>query len=122
MRRILLDQGLSPLTAGLLNAEGWDAVHVMEVGLDRAADLAILQYAARDGRVCVTLDHDFHAHLARAQSSGPSVVFVRLEGQDAAHQAGIIRRVWTTCEAALAEGAAVTVDVTSIRVRKLPLS
>ena len=32
MKRIILDQGLSPLAAMLLR-EGWDALHVMDIGL-----------------------------------------------------------------------------------------
>ncbi|MBI2684898.1 MAG: DUF5615 family PIN-like protein [Acidobacteria bacterium] len=31
-------------------------------GLDGASDFEILDFARIDGRVCVTLDHDFHAH------------------------------------------------------------
>lgn len=40
MKRILLDQGLS--AAMLLRMEGWDAIHVMDTGLDRAEDAQIL--------------------------------------------------------------------------------
>jgi predicted nuclease of predicted toxin-antitoxin system len=59
MTRILLDQGLSPAAAVELRESGHDAIHVAEVGLDRAAEAEILAFA-QDGRVCVTLDHDFH--------------------------------------------------------------
>jgi len=121
MTRILLDQGLAPGTAILLRSEGWDALHVMEVGLDRSQDVQILEFASRERRTCVTLDHDFHAHLALAQMVGPSVVLVRLEGLDASRQAALIRRVWETCGEAIDEGAAVSVDAFSIRVRRLPL-
>ena len=50
MRRILLDQGLAPGAAVLLRTEGWDALHVMEVGLDRATDFEILEFARQSGR------------------------------------------------------------------------
>ena len=66
-------------SAGLLRSDGWDALHVTDAGLDRAEDIQILEFARRDNRTCVTLDHDFHAHLALAMS-GPLVVLVRLEG------------------------------------------
>lgn len=121
MNRILLDQGLSPGTATLLRAEGWDAVHVTEVGLDQAEDSEILDFARQDGRTCVTLDHDFHAHLALAQAGGPSVILVRLEGLRSRQQADLIRTVWAACADAIATGAAVSVDEVAIRVRKLPL-
>lgn len=57
MKRVLLDQGLAPSAAVRLRAEGWDALHVIEVGLDRADDVEILNFARRDGRTCVTFDH-----------------------------------------------------------------
>jgi len=53
--------------------------------------------------------------------NSPSVIFVRLEGLDSKQQADLIHRVWSECEAALASGAAVSVDAVSIRVRRLPL-
>jgi predicted nuclease of predicted toxin-antitoxin system len=121
VRRILLDQGLSPAAAALLRADGWDALHVMGAGLDRAEDIEILEFARRESRACVTLDHDFHAHLALAQMTGPSVVLVRLEGLDASDQAALIRRVWGSCADDIEAGAAVSVDAVSMRVRKLPL-
>ena len=66
MTAILLDQGLAPGAAALLRERGFDAVHVVELGLDRAEDLDILTAAATQNRICVTLDHDFHTHLALA--------------------------------------------------------
>ena len=80
MRKVLLDQGLAPRAAILLRAEGWEALHVGEAGLNRADDSDILEFARQRGMACVTLDHDFHTHLALALSAGPSVVMVRLEG------------------------------------------
>lgn len=121
MKRVLLDQGLSPTAAALLRSLGWDVLHVMGAGLDRADDIEILDFARRDHRTCVTLDHDFHAHLALAGKSGPSVVLVRLEGLAAQAQSDLIQAVWERCSEAIAAGAAVSVDATSIRVRKLPL-
>ena len=69
MRKVLLDQGLAPRAAKLLRAEGWDALHVGEAGLDRADDSDILEFARQRGMACVTLDHDFHTHLALALSA-----------------------------------------------------
>jgi predicted nuclease of predicted toxin-antitoxin system len=121
MRRVLLDQGLSPNAAVFLRSQGWDALHVMDVGLDRSEDLEIMEFAERDARACVTLDHDFHAHLAMAQRGRPSVVFLRIEGHAAVEQAELIQKVWASCQEDIESGAAVSVDLNSIRVRKLPL-
>ena len=121
MKRILLDQGLAPSAAAILRSDGWDVIHVSEIGMEKADDNQILEAALQDDRICVTLDHDFHAHLALARSGRPSVVLLRVQGLDAQAQVDLIRSVWQVCEAALAEGAAVSADTESVRVRRLPL-
>jgi predicted nuclease of predicted toxin-antitoxin system len=82
MIRILLDQGLAARAAAILRQHGLDAVHVSEIGLERAEDIHILEQARKDERVCVTLDHDFHAHLAVSGQGRPSVVLLRVQGLD----------------------------------------
>lgn len=121
MKRILLDQGLAPLAAAILRQEGFDAVHVSEIGMERSDDIQILETARNDSRVCVTLDHDFHAHLAATGHGRPSVILLRAQGLDARGQASLIRSVYVQCETALSEGAAVSADGETVRVRRLPL-
>lgn len=121
MKRILLDQGLAPLAAAFLRQEGWDAIHVSESGLQKAGDQEILDAARQDGRICITLDHDFHSHLALTHAGSPSVVLLRIQRLDAHGQAALIRAIWEACEHVLAEGAAVSADISSVRVRRLPL-
>ena len=121
MKRVLLDQGLAPAASLLLRGCGWDSVHVADIGLDRADDEVILHAAASDDRVCVTLDHDFHTHLALTSAGKPSVVFLRIQGADAGTQAALIQAIWLQCEQAISQGAAVSADLNGIRVRRLPL-
>jgi predicted nuclease of predicted toxin-antitoxin system len=96
-------------------------VHVSEVGLERAEDSEILDFAQRDGRTCITLDHDFHLHLAISRAGTPSVILLRVQGLAAEGQAQLIRSVYEVCADAVAEGAAVSADESSIRIRRLPL-
>jgi len=119
--RVLLDQGLAPATAALLRLAGWDALHASEAGLERADDSEILDFAQRERRTCITLDHDFHLHLALSRAGKPSVVLLRVQGLAAEGQAQLIRSVYEVCEDAIAEGAAVSADERSIRIRRLPL-
>lgn len=121
MNRILLDQGLAPYAAAILRQSGMDAVHVTEIGMEQAEDIDILDRARNDERVCVTLDHDFHAHLALTGHGRPSVVLLRVEGLDARGQADLIQSICLQCENALTEGAAVSADRKSIRIRRLPI-
>lgn len=121
MTALLLDQGLAPGAAAILRARGFDAVHVKEVGLDRAEDSDILAEARLQNRACVTLDHDFHAHLAIAGQGRPSVILLRIEGLVAAEQADLIGSICKNCDALLTEGVAVSADGRSLRIRRLPL-
>jgi predicted nuclease of predicted toxin-antitoxin system len=121
MKRILLDQGLARQAAVILRRRGMDAVHVSEIGMEKAEDIRILEAARNDERACVTLDHDFHAHLAGTGQGRPSVVLLRVQGLDAQGQADLIQAVCLQCENALSEGAASSADRESIRVRRLPL-
>jgi len=121
MIRLLLDQGPAPRAAEILSQRGFDAVHVMSIGLDCAEDAAILEKARADQRTCVTLDHDFHTHLAIARDGSPSVILIRAEGLDAIRQADLIQAVCDQCAVVLSEGAAVSTDRKTIRVRRLPL-
>lgn len=49
------------------------------------------------------------------------MALLRVQGLDAKGQADLIRLMYAQCEAALSEGAAVSADRESIRVRRLPL-
>jgi predicted nuclease of predicted toxin-antitoxin system len=121
MIALLLDQGLAPGAAQILRERGFDAVHVIEIGLDRAEDSEILSATRLQNRVCVTLDRDFHSHLAIAGHGHPSVILLRIEGLAAGGQADLIDSICATCEAVLREGAAVSADGRSLRIRRLPL-
>jgi predicted nuclease of predicted toxin-antitoxin system len=121
VKRLLLDQGLPRSTPGLLIQAGWDVTHVADIGMSRADDIAILQRARAEQRVCVTLDADFHAMLATSGERGPSVIRVRKEGLDAGALAELLQAVWGDIEDALTAGAMVTVTDRAIRVRRLPI-
>jgi predicted nuclease of predicted toxin-antitoxin system len=121
MIAVLLDQGLAPRAALALRQRGVDATHVSELGMSKADDLEILEAARDAGRVCVTLDHDFHTHLAVAGHGRPSVILVRVEGLSAEAQADLIESICVRCRSALDEGAAISADGETVRVRRLPL-
>lgn len=62
--KLLLDQGVPRTSAALLRRAGFDAVHTSELEMSEALDEKILRRGVADGRTIVTLDADFHAHLA----------------------------------------------------------
>ncbi|MCK7576905.1 MAG: DUF5615 family PIN-like protein [Chromatiales bacterium] len=122
MIRIVLDQGLPRGTASHLRREGWDVVHVAEIGMSRATDQEILDYARRENRVCVTLDADFHALLVLGSERSPSVVRIRIEGLQAIVMAELLIRIRHHIQAAAEQGGLITVNETQVRIRRLPVN
>jgi predicted nuclease of predicted toxin-antitoxin system len=119
--KLLLDQGLPRSAVTLLIARGFDTVHVGEIGLAAATDASIIERARNDGRTIVTLDADFHALIALAGTSSPSVIRIREEGLKGLELAELVVRTVDLCRADLDSGAVVTVRGGSVRVRSLPL-
>ncbi len=51
MRQVLLDQGSSAYAAEILRGDGWDAVHIAEMGMYGADDVDILDAAGDSNRI-----------------------------------------------------------------------
>jgi predicted nuclease of predicted toxin-antitoxin system len=119
--KLLLDQGLPRSLAVLLRSAGHDAVHVGEVGLSKADDAALIEFARTAGRIVVSMDADFHAHLALSNATSPSVIRVRIEGLKAGALLSLLQTVLRSCRQDLSHGAAVSVLPNRVRVRRLPL-
>jgi predicted nuclease of predicted toxin-antitoxin system len=117
----LLDQGLPRATVTELAIRGLTAEHVGTLGMATATDEEILEAARDRDAVVVTLDADFHALLAMSKSTTPSVIRIRIEGLKASDVANILEQVIATAASDVQAGAAVSVTLTGIRVRNLPL-
>jgi predicted nuclease of predicted toxin-antitoxin system len=119
--KLLLDQGLPLSAAALLRDAGLDTIHVGEIEMSEAEDTEIIQRAKEEGRVVATLDADFHALLALDEAIAPSVIRIRIERLRAKALTELLLNVIAECEDELQQGAAVTVEPSRIRIRRLPL-
>jgi predicted nuclease of predicted toxin-antitoxin system len=99
-----------------------DVVHTREVGLATTQDVDILDWSRREERVVITLDADFHTHLALTGATNPSVIRIRIEGLRDVELAALVTRVVGVYRDDLMRGTALRVTATSIRVRALPLA
>jgi predicted nuclease of predicted toxin-antitoxin system len=75
--KFLIDNQLPAALARALEANGMEAKHVLDLGLDEANDRAIWAYAKSHGFTVVSKDEDF-LHLATLDSDGPTLIWVRL--------------------------------------------
>jgi len=119
--RWLLDQGLPLRAAVLLRSRGEEAIHVSEIGMAKTADELILKHAAKEARVVVTLDADFHAILALSGAKGPSVIRFRVEGLTAQPASDLILKIGGSFGTQLMDGCVISCDEEKVRIRKLPL-
>jgi len=84
--RFLLDENLSPVVAGPLEAAGHNVVHVRDVEQAGAPDEKLFTFAADENRVIVSGDTDFGELLDRTNASSPSVILLRRQGSRRATQ------------------------------------
>jgi predicted nuclease of predicted toxin-antitoxin system len=75
--RLLFDQNLSPRLVGRLADLHPDSAHVHTLGLDRADDGVVWEYAREHGYAIVTKDADF-GDLSVLRGFPPKVIWIRL--------------------------------------------
>lgn len=75
--RLLFDRNLSPRLTSMLDALCPLSIHVQDLGLDRAADTVLWDYAIRNGLVIVTKDKDLR-DLSVARGHPPKVIRIDL--------------------------------------------
>lgn len=105
-----------------LRAAGIEPVHWSQVGAPDASDAVLMDWARAHDFVVFTNDLDFSAILALTQQSRPSVVQLRSQQLLPTEIGALVLEVLAQCREALLDGALVSVDRATARVRVLPLA
>jgi len=75
--QFLVDAQLPPALARWITANGFHAVHVVDVDLRDATDTEIWQYAIQNSFVIITKDEDFALRVIN-NSTSPVIVWLRI--------------------------------------------
>jgi len=116
----LLDNNLSPKLKILLPELNFQATHVYDIGLSRATDLEIFQYAKDNGMIIVSADTDFGYLLSKWNSPQPSVILFRYLSLNPTILIEYLKRIIKDFEEELITGSIIVVQPDKVRIRTLP--
>jgi predicted nuclease of predicted toxin-antitoxin system len=119
--KFLADMGISPRSVEFLREEGYEAVHLHELGQDDIPDQAILEEALQQGYSVLTHDLDFSELIAVSGAHLPSIVTFRLRNMRPDNVNQHPRAILAQHGEMLQQGAVATVTEHRIRVRPLPI-
>lgn len=119
--KFLADMGISPRTVARLSEQGYDAIHLIEEGLEKLEDKNILLKAEQEQRIVLTVDLDFRYLLAVSGAKLPSVILFRLGNESREVIEEYLDDVLSQCSEELQAGAIISVKDDGFRVRLLPI-
>lgn len=119
--KFLADMGISPRTVNYLKIKGYDAIHLIDQGLEKLEDSVILEKARQENRIVLTVDLDFGYLLAVSGALLPSVILFRLGNESYEIINDRLDEVLLKYEEYLKTGAIISVRDDSDKVRKLPI-
>jgi predicted nuclease of predicted toxin-antitoxin system len=95
--RLLFDQNLSPRLVRLLSEVYPGCSHVYDLGMERASDTEVWDYAAEHGYTIVSKDADFHQR-SLLLGAPPKVIWLRQGNCSVADTATLLRERFVVIE------------------------
>jgi len=108
--KLLLDENLSRRLVPFLQIDYPDSSQVALLGLEKATDREIWQYAANNDYVIVTKDSDFH-ELSILFGAPPKIIWLKTGNQSKASTLNALISCKDTIEQALAEEGKACVEI-----------
>lgn len=112
---------ISPKVSESLKELGHDSIHAFELGLDRAADIELMQWAIHDDRIIISMDLDFGMLLARSKERKPGVILFRINTPTSNRFTAYLKHLIATYPPEILNHSIVIVEDVRVRIRELPL-
>lgn len=119
--KFLVDMVLSPKTAEFLRSNGYEAVRASDIGLAKAKDRELFEYARKNGMTVISADLDFGHILFYTKSKRPSVIILRLQNPSPDNTNSLLLKVLPMVRDVLKSGAIIVLEKNRVRIRELPL-
>jgi predicted nuclease of predicted toxin-antitoxin system len=101
--KFLVDNQLPPALAQYFRKRGFDSEHVFAIGMAKALDVEICQYAEAQERIIVSKDEDF-LYLASRPNAKFRLLWVQLGNCRTAALLAAFERHWPLIESAFKAG------------------
>jgi predicted nuclease of predicted toxin-antitoxin system len=121
MLSFLADMPVPLSTVRMAQDLGHDARHVREYEMEQAADSSILQRAARENRIILTMDLGFSRDVALIDIACPGLVIFRLGNVIAGEITATFRQLLTSFREDEIAGHILILEPGRVRRRALPI-
>ena len=120
--KALLDMPVSPSLLDVLHQFGHEGVHAHMLGMNRARDSELLEFARREDRIVITADLDFPRLLVLSASDGPGIILFRGGNYSDQEMRSLLHRVLEEVLPEVLERSIYVVDKKRIRINQLPIT
>ena len=122
MSHFFLDVGISPKVLTLLIGLGHQGTHSVPIGLAKASDYEILDYAIVHDRILITSDLGFANLAILEQRPVPGLIILRLNNPSAEQMIASVKHVLTSRSIEEMRHSITVVVPHQIRCTKLPIT
>ena len=119
--KFLLDMPISPKTEKFLRGLGYDAIRVDKLGMKKATDKEIFEYAIKEDRTIITVDLDFGRILSYFKTSKPSIIIFRLKYPSVEKINRLLSSIIPKIEEEIEKGSIIVIGDEKVRVKNLPI-
>lgn len=119
--KFLADMPVSPKTVEKLCEKGYDAVHLFSLGMKKADDEEVVEFAKQENRIILTMDLGFGEILAHSKEQRPGVIIFRVSHSTPTKVNSLLFDLLNSEASSDIEGSIIIIEEARVRIRKLPI-